>query len=161
MGLPARTASVLAVASALVVGLTGCGAITSLIGGEDDVFTLAVGDCFDNTEANADADEVTSVPKIDCEKKHDFEAYSAVLMDQDEYPGVADTESQADALCLDGFERFLGAPYDEAVAYDFTYFYPSTESWKLGDREILCMIYAIDENNDIEKVTGTLRDAEG
>lgn len=157
----ARTAAALAAAGALVAGLTGCGMITNLISGEDDVFTLAVGDCWDNTEANADAAEVSSVPTVDCEKKHDFEAYSAMNMDDKEYPGLAETEAEADQYCMDKFEGFLGLSYEEAVAYDFTYFYPSDQSWGLGDREILCTIYAIDENGEIEKVTGSLKGAEG
>ena len=156
----ARTATAVAAAALLVVGLSGCGAISNLITGEDDVFTIAVGDCFDSNEETESGEEITSVPTIDCEKKHDFEAYRSVKMDQDSYPGETDTTSQAESQCLDGFEGFIGASYDDAVAYDFTYFYPSSASWAMGDREILCMAFAIDENGDIEKVTGTLEGAE-
>lgn len=156
-----RTATALAVAAVLATGLTGCSAIGDIISGagEDDVFTLAVGDCFDSNSETDTGEGIESVPTIECSKPHDYEVYSSVMMDQDSYPGETDTIAQADTQCLNVFETFFGSSYDEAVAYDFTYFYPSTESWEMGDREILCMIVEIDENSEIVKVTDSLKGA--
>jgi len=152
-----RTATALAAAALLTVGLSGCGAISDLISGasEDDVFTLAVGDCFDSNESTDSGEVIESVPTIDCAKPHDYEVYLSVKMDDKEYPGLDETTAQADEACLGAFDGFFGLSYDEAVANDYTYFYPTTESWGLGDREILCMIVAVDEAG-IVKVTGSL-----
>jgi len=154
-----RTATALAVAAVLAVGLSGCNAIGDIISGasEDDVFSLAVGDCFDSNTETDTGEDIESVPTIECSKPHDYEVFSSVKMDDGDYPGEDDTIAQADALCLSGFETFVGQTYDEAVSYDFTYFYPSTDSWELGDREILCMIVEIDADGNIVKVTDSLK----
>lgn len=156
-----RTATALAAAAALTVGLSGCGVIGDLISGatEDDVFSLAVGDCFDENSSTETGADIESVPTVDCAKPHDYEVYSSILMDDESYPGEDATIAEADEQCLGLFEGFLGQNYDEAVNYDFTYFYPSTESWGLGDREILCMIVEIDGEGAIVKVTDSLKGA--
>lgn len=153
----------LALAAAVALGalvLTGCGTINTLITGEDDVFTLAVGDCFDADSQIDGPTEIETVPTVDCAEPHDYEVYSAVIMDDDEYPGEEQTIAEADEQCTSLFEGFIGVPYDEALAYAVSYFYPTSPSWNLGDREILCLVYGIDETGVLEKVTGTLRDAE-
>lgn len=155
------TAAAVATAAALVVGLTGCGAISGLIGGEDDVFSLAVGDCFDTDSLTAEPTEVETVPTVDCDELHDYEVYASVMMDDDEFPGEEDTIAQADTECLALFEGFVGTTYEEATTLDVSYLYPTTSSWALGDREILCMVYAFDPDGNLEKVSGTLRNSEG
>ena len=159
----ARAASALAVAAVLTAGLTGCSVIGDIISGtagEDDVFTLAVGDCFNETDDTSSGETIESVPIVDCKEEHDYEVYSSVIMDDEEYPGETDTTSQAESQCLDAFEGFFGLSYDEAVTNDFTYFYPTTESWGMGDREILCMIVQLDEaGSSIVKTTGSLKGA--
>lgn len=156
-----RIATALAAGVVLSVALSGCSVIGNLISGatEDDVFTLAIGDCFDDNTATESGEDIESVPTVDCAKPHDYEVYSSLIMDEEEYPGDAATQEIADAQCLATFDGFLGATYDEAIANDYTYFYPSTQSWGLGDREILCMIVAIDENGKIVKVTDSLKGA--
>jgi hypothetical protein len=154
-----RTAVAVAAAATLIVGLTGCNAITSLISGEDDVYSLGVGDCFDSNESTESGSEIESVPTVDCDKPHDFEVYSSLIMDDESYPGDAATQDIADEQCLASWDAFLGATYEEAVANDYTYFYPTESSWGLGDREVLCMIVSLTAEGEIEKVTGTLKGA--
>ena len=156
-----RTATALAVAAVLAVGLSGCNAIGDMISGatEDDVFSLAIGDCFDENSSTESGEDIDSVPTVECSKPHDYEVYSSYNMTEETYPGEDETIAQADAECLGSFESFIGQTYDEAVTYDFTYFYPSTSSWELGDREILCMVVEIDADGGIVKVTDSLKGA--
>lgn len=154
-----RTAATLAASVALIAGLTGCSAISSLISGEDDVYSLGVGDCFDSNDSTESGTEIESVPTVDCEKPHDFEVYSSLIMDDGDYPGDAATQDAADNQCLATWDAFLGATYEEAVSNDYTYFYPTESSWDLGDREILCMIVALTPEGEIAKSTGTLKGA--
>ena len=123
---------------------------------DDGAFALTIGDCF-NLEDSASVD---AVPVIPCSDPHEFEAYASVRMDAETYPGETDTVAEADARCGLAFEGYVGMPlqqaYDEGL-YDYTSFYPSTESWALGDREILCMVYATDESGGAKTVTGSLK----
>lgn len=138
----------------LAVVLTGCGSPAV----DDDVTALTVGDCFDELEGS----EVTSVPRVDCAEEHDFEVYAVAAMADEEFPGHDATVTEAGETCSDAFEVFLGLPYDDALqgGYDFTSLYPTAESWKLGDREIVCSIAATTPDGEIRPVTGTLKGAE-
>jgi hypothetical protein len=159
---PARIA--LALAGALLVGtaFTGCQALfpssappaTDSSSGEEieqtdtDVFTLAVGDCLNDTSGT----EVTEVPNVDCADEHDFEVYSDFEIEGSEFPGDDAVDTEADTRCLDAFEGFVGVPYDDSV-YGYTYFTPTEGSWTDGgDRLVSCLV------GDPEgKVTGSLQ----
>lgn len=155
------TAGVIALAA---VGLSGCTALfpssappaTDSSTGEEitqtdtDVFTLAVGDCLnDSTES-----EVTEVPIVDCADEHDFEVYADFELSGDAFPGDAAITEESDARCQSEFDSFVGISYDDSV-YGFTYFAPTEGSWTDGDdRLVSCLIG--DPNG---KITGTLKGA--
>lgn len=140
-----RGLAVIAVGAASVI-LAGC----SLLGGggdggttptgegeQTDVFSIKVGDCI-NDEGLSGA--VDSVPVVDCAEPHDSEAYESVIMADGDFPGDEATTTQGDADCQAAFDTFVGVAYDES-ALDFTYLYPSEDTWAQGDREILCLVY--------------------
>ena len=148
-----RSSLVLAAAAALALGLTGCSGINSMMGGETrddtsgeiveggttDVFQLRVGDCL-NDELSETATEVTDVPTVPCSDAHSYEVFQNITMaEADEYPGETDTVAQADSDCQAAFEGFVGLSYEESQ-YDFSYYYPTEESWGSGDRVINCLI---------------------
>ena len=140
----------------LLVVLAACSSPTT---SDDDVTALAVGDCFDLVETA----EVTSVPTIDCAEEHDLEVYAIVTMDGDDFPGADAVLTETADRCGDEFEGFLGIAYTAALArgeYDFTSLYPTEESWKLGDREIVCAIAATTPDGLVSRVTGSLKGAE-
>jgi len=153
------------VAAALSVGgltLSGCSAITDLFpkeaardaqtqeiseAGDADVFTLSVGDCFNDQ----DATEISSVTAIPCGDAHDYEAYFAFdLEDADTYPGDTAITDAAEAGCGPEFVTFVGKAYEESVL-DYNYLTPTEGSWDTGDREILCLVFGA------EKTTGSLK----
>lgn len=149
--LPAITVSM---AVAAVLTLSGCSAIEGILpkpaetrdpqsgeileGGATDVFTIAVGDCLDDSST---ADELTEVPTVPCSADHDLEVYADFELEGDEWPGDEAVTTEADAGCLAQFERFVGIPFEES-ALDYSFYWPTEESWdQLDDRLVSCLIF--------------------
>ena len=137
-------AALIALSAATV--LAGC----SLFGGSD-VFDLSVGDCIESTALDAAVD---TVPVIECSEPHESEIYAAFQLDDGAFPGTESITAEAEGLCLEAFEDFVGLAYEdsELLATTLT---PTEDRWdRLKDREVLCIV--IDGDDD---VTGTLRNA--
>jgi hypothetical protein len=133
--------------------LSGCSLIGNLIGGQDDVFSIEVGDCFNDSTGTDEEGYVSGVDSVACSEAHDNEVYSVFTVDGDDYPGEEAVMAEADSLCSTSFEEFVGVIYDESELY-LTYLYPTDQSWSGGDKEIVCVIY-----EDGAKTTGTLASA--
>lgn len=151
-----RTRTRLAAAGILLVAglaLSGCSAIQGIFGGPSvsrdadtqevteagtaDVFTMRVGDCYDDQSA----DEVSDVPAVPCADPHDNEAYFQFSMDGDEWPGDDAITAAADEQCTPEFEKFVGIAYADSVL-DWYPITPTQGSWEeLGDRVVICSIY--------------------
>lgn len=126
--------------------------------GTDDVFSLVVGDCFDDAEQSLEGDEpVSSISIVDCDEPHQREVYANLFFDgdDDEYPGVTSVTDELDSFCIDEFESFVGLPYDDSELFFLT-FYPTDDSWSEGDREGLCLISEYDEDDNVVDVEGSL-----
>lgn len=131
--------------------LPGGGGTTTTDGGETvDVFSIGVGDCLNDGDIEG---EVSETVKIACSEPHDSEAFASIIMDDGDFPGDGAVEDQAIADCTTEFNAFVGLDYQSSVL-DFSYYYPTADSWANGDREILCLI--VDPG---VKVTGTLEGA--
>jgi hypothetical protein len=115
-----------------------------------NVFSIKVGDCLNDATASG---TVTTAPIVPCSKPHDSEAYKSILLKDGDFPGDAAIKTQAEEGCADAFPAFVGIPYDDSKLR-ISYYFPTTESWANGDREILCTIY-----DDNVKTTGTLKNA--
>jgi len=153
----------IALAAVILAGaaLTGCSPAAepetapspspSATGGtEADVFSLKVGDCFDDDGQT----QLTTVEVIDCSEPHTYEAYFSALMEGDEYPGEDAIAEFGDDRCRAAFEDFVGVDEDE-TSIGFTYYSPLEASWEgADDREILCI--AGDTNG---RVSEPLKDA--
>lgn len=156
-----RTGLIVAGLTFGVLALSGCSAISDLFpkeaardaatqeiseAGVADVFSLAVGDCFNDQ----DATEIDSVQAIPCSDAHDYEAYLAFDMSSAEsYPGDDAITQAAEDGCVAEFPNFVGKPYEESTL-DYSYLTPTEGSWENGDREILCIVMGS------EKTTGSL-----
>jgi hypothetical protein len=123
---------------------------TVVEGGDESVFDLQVGDCYN--EATEDVGEVEDVGAVPCSEPHDFEVYFAFDMTETDYPGQDEAFLTGQDRCIEEFEDFVGIPYDESVL-DIFVLAPTSESWDRGDREILCSVYALDES----KLTGSMQ----
>ena len=115
-----------------------------------DVFSIKVGDCLNDATASG---TVTTAPIVPCSQPHDSEAYKSILMQDGDFPGEDAIKDQADQGCADAFPDFVGISYDDSNL-KISYYFPTSDSWANGDREILCTIY-----DDGVKTTGTLKGA--
>jgi hypothetical protein len=161
----ARTLTVTTLAAAGLL-LSGCSLLGQVTGGgggtgdnpdegtQDDVFSLVVGDCFNE---ETDADTISTVDIVECDVPHTWEAFASIQMTETEYPGDEPTQQQADTACNQPFIDYVGLDY-EASIYDYSFYYPTQETWDdpvLQDREILCLAFADDESD----ITGSVKGA--
>jgi hypothetical protein len=147
-----------------VTALAGCSALEGLFpaqaerdsetqeiaeAGQQDVFEVAVGDCFND---EGDGTEVTDLPAVPCAEPHDNEIYHLFDLAGEEFP--VDIDAQADAGCRAQFAAFIGLEYDVSTEIDFFPIQPTVETWSEGDREVICSVFDI-----AGQTTGTLAGA--
>jgi hypothetical protein len=121
--------------------------------GSVDAFNMNVGDCFDDPTSSF-GDEISSLPGVPCADPHDNEVYALVDVTMEEYPGDDAMWEHANDECLKRFESFVGLEY-ESSALDIYTMYPSPESWKQNDREVVCALYDM----NAEKLMGSMQDS--
>jgi hypothetical protein len=107
-----------------------------------NVFSLEVGDCFEDQAVG----EVQDVPIVECSDPHDNEVYSRYELADGSLP------PQQEMLdgCEERFETVVGISYLESVFYAGALM-PSSDSWDQGDHEVICYGYIPDE-----KMTATM-----
>lgn len=161
----ALLAASLAVA-ALGLALAGCTATagpthtptatSAPSGGKASAFAIKVGDCLDDAAIQG---TTTTAPIVPCTGPHDSEAYARFLLTDADYPGEDAVKSEADAGCSGtAFANFVGiASADSTLQY--SYYFPTGDSWSTGDREVMCTIYQIDGAGKPITTTGTLKNA--
>ncbi|MGH8947791.1 MAG: septum formation family protein [Acidimicrobiia bacterium] len=133
--------------------LAGLVALTLLLGAcSGNVFELAIGDCFDDGDlVVGQVEEVGDVPLVECVVPHDNEVYAVVTVDGEVFPGEKAIQVEADEVCLEAFDPFVGLDY-QSSALDFGWLVPTADSWEMGDRVVACFVYRL----DLAKVSGTL-----
>jgi len=138
-----KSFALLAASVAAMMSLAGCGAagsVLDLVEGKSDVFTLAVGDCFNDE----DAETISSVKVLDCTETHDNEIYFEYALANDFFGSGSFDENlifdDAEARCLPAFEAFVGTAY-ENTGLNFSYLYPTGQSWDDNDRAVQCVAY--------------------
>jgi hypothetical protein len=150
-----RTLAAAAIALAAVT-LSGCSLLVSaLTGGGDAVHSLTVGDCIDGASGEG---IVEDVPVVDCATLHEEEVFLVAKLDLSKYPGDDLLSTQASAICMNAYADFVGLAYEDSLL-DYWFFYPSEDSYALGDRQVVCTMSKFDDNGDVVRVTGTLEGA--
>lgn len=118
---------------------------------QGNVFELAVGDCFQHAED--DAEEVADVEVVDCEQPHDNEVFHTFDLEGDEFPEEQVMWAAIEDECLGSpFESYFGVSYDESevLAFPIT---PTEQSWDAADdRTVVCA-----GSIDGEQVEGSLQ----
>jgi len=156
----ALTVATIAAAAAVLSGCSLLGQlddVTGGTGGDDDPFSIKVGECFNDDVPGNEGDEVTSIAKVECAEPHIWEAYSSVIIEEGDgaFPGSPAITEQGDADCLTAFEPYVGISYDDSTLY-FSYYSPTEKSWTDGnDREILCIVTTTDDFET--KATGSVK----
>jgi hypothetical protein len=164
-----RLALVALVLAAAGTTLAGCGVLPhggdaprdpsgtpTASNGNASAFSIKVGDCLDDADIQG---KTTTAPIVPCSDPHDSEAYAAFTLKDGDYPGDDAVQADADAGCSGtAFANFVGiASSDSTLQY--SYYFPTQDSWAGGDREIMCTVYAVDDAGKPVKVTGTLKDS--
>jgi hypothetical protein len=109
---------------------------TSPGGVEVDAFDLKVGDCLPTFQDGVIETQVV----VPCDVAHDGEVYLAFdVADAPEFPGNEAIFAQGDAQCSEAFVDFVGVAYLDS-ALEYSYYFPTEESWRVGDREVLCIV---------------------
>lgn len=117
---------------------------------------LSLGDCFDvdNFAPGASIDR-RAVREVPCDGPHQHEVYALALDPDPEgapYPGDAAMKSLAEDRCLERFEPAIGIEYLDAPL-DFAAITPDADSWRTGDRSIVCAVHS----TDFVDLTGSVR----
>lgn len=133
-----RLATILVVLAGLVTACQG------------NVFSLEIGQCFDDTDETG---EVSEVPIVDCDEPHDNEVYHLFDVAGSDYPGDDAVQEQAGEQCLNSFESYVNSAYAESEFY-YGWLTPTSGSWDGGDREVVCILFA-----DGEQVAGSARNS--
>jgi len=146
---------------AAIAGFAIYGAVTeadrdgsgAIIGeGTVDAFNVRVGDCFD--DSSSIGDEVSNLPGVPCSDPHDNEAYAVFDVTISSYPDSEDLMATlAHDSCVDRFDSFVGKDY-QSSSLDIVTLYPTPESWKQSDREVVCAVYDMEES----KLVGSMKD---
>ncbi len=131
-------------------GDSGEGDSDAAEGEEVSVFRVRPGDCFDDPEGA----EIREVVVISCDEPHDNEVYALVeLDDDDDYPGENQVVDEAEELCFEAFEDYVGIPYEESIFLSLQ-LTPTEEGWEEGDREAVCVLYDADQDSLDESAEG-------
>lgn len=107
----------------------------ALSSGSVSVDNLRVGDCV------RDADDLVSgartVYVVPCDQPHQMEAYYAFNLTGTRFPGSVDVRRSAESGCVAAFEDFAKMSYQDSELR-VRYFRPSAQTWRQGDRAVLC-----------------------
>lgn len=120
-------------------------------GGTVDAFNVQVGDCFD--DATVFDDEISSVPGVPCSDPHDNEAFAVFDVSIENYLDEDAMYELAYDSCMKHFESFVGKDY-ESSTLEITTMFPSAESWKQNDREVVCAVFDMNADQLVGSAAG-------
>lgn len=147
------------VALGAAAALTGCGVLTSALGGDElggNVLSVGVGDCFVVSEMDQSLSEgeVSDVPLVDCSEPHDGEFFHVEELPDGDFPGDQDVDERATEVCEgQAFSDFVGTDYMSSEIWSYN-LVPTQASWdQADDREILCYL------ETTERVSGSQQGA--
>jgi hypothetical protein len=137
----------------LFVGIVIGGAIAGWY--DDDVvssFDLEVGQCI---ELDVTATEVAGVPVVPCDRTHQGEVFLVSDIPSSRFPGDESLSRRTEDLCTgDAFEDYVGASYMRS-RFEWYGIIPTEDSWRLGDRDVVCLVVRADGGNLRDSVRGS------
>lgn len=82
---------------------------------------------------------MTAVPTVDCERKHDFEAYALADLEGNAYPGDDEVAEMARRACNERFADYVGVPPGDSglVVVPVA---PTAEHWEADLRTVTCTV---------------------
>ncbi len=116
--------------------LAACALLVVACSSEGNVFSLEVGQCFDQP----DGDTVQNVEIVDCDDSFDAEVFALFDLPGGDFPGAEEAASSAFDGCLSRFEPYVGIDYFESEIF-LDALFPTAESWEQDDREVVCFLF--------------------
>jgi hypothetical protein len=112
--------------------------------GNLNVFSLAVGDCFNNPATTQDVATVTAEP---CNQSHSAQIYAEFdLIGSDlSYPGTSTVRQRAGTGCTARTANVDRSKVTNAMTVHF--FFPDQTAWLNGRRTVACMV--VDQSGDL------------
>ncbi|MEW2078663.1 DUF4190 domain-containing protein [Streptomyces sp. NPDC013433] len=118
----------------------------------DSVLALGKGDCF-NSPGGLEG-WATDADRVPCAREHDGEVFAVVTLPDGRYPGDDSLTGTADERCYDLRDDYVMDSWALPGHVDVYHLVPSSESWRFGDREIVCVLGDRDARSPL---TGSLR----
>ncbi|QWB23286.1 MULTISPECIES: DUF4190 domain-containing protein [Streptomyces] len=119
----------------------------------NESLSLRTGDCFDAPDGlEGDTYDVDPVP---CEGGHDGEVFGVVTLPGGAFPGDARIGDIADERCYPLESQYAMDTWAMPADVDVYYLMPSRETWRFGDRSIICVFGKTDAKAEL---TGSLRE---
>jgi hypothetical protein len=109
-----------------------------LVAGCTSVLELKTGQCFDSPGTGS----VSTVQTIDCTKEHLNEVFAVIQYPagkDDPYPGDQVVKDRANSDCPPAFLTYVGKAFDTSEL-EILFLTPSSDTWKSGDRAIVCTL---------------------
>lgn len=117
-----------------------------------DVLDVKLGDCL--FTPTGDDGNVSSLSVVPCDVPHEDEVYHVFTMEDGAFPG-ADMDNVLWSVCTAEFERFVDIDWSESEL-EWWPLVPTAQSWAVGDRDVLCLVYEL--SGDL--ITGSLAGAQ-
>ncbi|MGW2841402.1 septum formation family protein [Streptomyces sp. NPDC001493] len=136
-----------AVVALLAIGASGCSVAESAKQGlkkaarQKSVFDLKVGDCYNpNTAPVAEGEtaEEFAIEVVPCTEAHDGQVYGEFKVEDGAYPGDDAIVEAADTRCPVEEQKFAPDTWAIPAGVSGSYYQPTKESWKTGDRLVTC-----------------------
>ena len=128
--------------------------LAAACGGGKSVFSLEVGDCFDNSPGQAEL--MSEVEEVPCSESHDNEVYAVgdhPASSDVPYPGDDALDEYGIGYCLSVFDNYVGIDFEDSRLY-IAFFLPTPYEWEEGDdREATCYLY----DPNLAKLTGSMK----
>ncbi|MGP4024769.1 DUF4190 domain-containing protein [Actinomadura sp. 3N407] len=126
---------------------------------EVDAKKMKVGDCINddqgatNSPTNGEPVEVESVKIVSCDGPHDGEVVAIFQLSS----GIVPTDQRMSALASSGCKTRMRTKLSRdpaARSLATSYYYPTSDSWRQGDRDVTCVAVAANQGT---KLTRRLR----
>ncbi len=115
---------------------------------------VEIGDCLIDPREGEEGGEVDDVRAVPCTDAHDLEVYALGTLTGGAFPSDEELDLQAGQTCFDGFEGYVGVPFEES-RLDLGYITPGEDAWDAGDREVSCFLFELDGSQRTESARDT------
>ncbi|WP_030775123.1 DUF4190 domain-containing protein [Streptomyces sp. NRRL F-2664] len=146
------------VTEAVGARLDGLSAYTEVEGELRDVDDMKAGDCF-NVPGGDLFEEQPLLYAVDCSRAHHGEVTASRTLGAADAPGASGADRAAEDACWKAQDEYAMDTWALPEFAEMFYFGPSRESWRQGDRKLLCVIGTTEEEwrGSLRRDAGMLR----